>query len=497
MAIFFSDHAIILHYLQLYNEEVCYYMKNHRNQRLLYILLDFLAALAAWVLFYIFRKVQIEPQVFGVDIPITLGSRFWAGAIGLPFVWVMLYYFTGFYNDVFRRSRLDDFIRTFMTSLLGVIIIFFLLILDDTIADYTNYYSLFLTLFLLHFMFTLVPRMIVTSRTVSRVHQRRIGFKTVMIGSNENAVDVFMDILDQKRSSGHKILGFINVQQKVHYQLQDHIDHLGGHENMEAILRDLDVEEVIIALEPSEHGKIGDIVNKLSMIDVRVSAIPSMTDILTGKVKSTTIFGTPLLEVTHELMPAWQQNVKQLLDMILASLSIILLLPLILVLGIAVKISSPGPVFYKQQRVGRYRRHFKIYKFRSMYHNAEENGPELSSRHDPRVTRFGQFMRKHRLDEIPNFINVLKGDMALVGPRPEREYFINKITEQAPHYVHLHKVKPGITSWGQVKYGYAENVQEMIKRLRYDILYIENMSLFVDLKILFYTAITIVRGRGV
>ena len=472
-------------------------MKNHRNQRILYIVFDFLAALAAWILFYIFRKVQIEPQVFGVDVPITLGARFWTGVFGLPFAWIMFYYFTGFYNNVFRRSRLDDFLRTFMTSLLGIIIIFFLLILDDTIVDYTSYYSLFFTLFLLHFTFTLIPRMIITSGTVRRVHQRKIGFKTVMIGSNENAVDVYMDILDQKKSSGHEILGFINIQQKDHYQLQDHIAHLGGHENMESILREQQVEEVIIALEPSEHGKISDIINRLSLLDIRVSAIPSMTDILTGKVKSTTIFGTPLLEVTHELMPAWQQNVKQLLDIILATISLILLIPLILFLIIGVILSSSGPILYKQDRVGRFGRQFKIYKFRSMYHNAEENGPELSSKHDPRVTRFGQFMRKHRLDEIPNFINVLKGDMALVGPRPEREYFINKITKEAPHYVHLHKVKPGITSWGQVKYGYAENVQEMIKRLRYDILYIENMSLFVDLKILFYTVITIVKGRGV
>ena len=472
-------------------------MKNHRNQRILYIVFDFLAAFAAWILFYMFRKVQIEPQVFGVEVPITLGTRFWGGAIGLPFVWIMFYYFTGFYNDVFRRSRLDDFLRTFMTSLLGVITIFFLLILDDTIVDYTNYYSLFFTLFLLHFTFTLIPRMIITSGTVSRVHKRKIGFKTVMVGSNENAVDVYMDILDQKRSSGLEILGFINVHQKVHYQLQDHIAHLGGHENMEHILRDLQVEEVIIALEPSEHGKIGGIVNRLSLLDIRVSAIPSMTDILTGKVRSTTIFGTPLLEVTHGLMPAWQQNVKQMLDIILATVSLIVLMPLNLFLIIGVILSSPGPILYKQDRVGRFGRQFKIYKFRSMYHNAEENGPELSSKHDPRVTSFGQFMRKHRLDEIPNFINVLKGDMALVGPRPEREYFINKITQEAPHYIHLHKVKPGITSWGQVKYGYAENVQEMIKRLRYDILYIENMSLFVDLKILFYTAITIIKGRGV
>ena len=202
-------------------------------------------------------------------------------------------------------------------------------------------------------------------------------------------------------------------------------------------------------------------------------------------------------EVTHEVMPTWQQNVKQLMDLVLSMMSLIILSPIILFLAIGVKLSSPGPIFYKQPRVGRYGREFQIYKFRSMYHNAEENGPELSSKHDPRVTRFGQFMRKHRLDEIPNFFNVLRGDMALVGPRPERAYFIRKITEEAPHYVLLHKVKPGITSWGQVKYGYAENVEEMVKRLRFDILYIENRSLFVDMKILFYTVITIVKGKGV
>ena len=185
------------------------------------------------------------------------------------------------------------------------------------------------------------------------------------------------------------------------------------------------------------------------------------------------------------------------MDIIISMLALLILIPPSLALIIGVKLSSPGPILYRQDRIGRFGRNFKIYKFRSMYHNAEENGPELSSKHDPRVTRFGQLMRKHRLDEIPNFINVLRGDMALVGPRPERAYFIEKITKIAPHYTHLHKVKPGITSWGQVKYGYAENVEEMIKRLKYDILYIENMSLFVDVKILFYTVITILKGRGV
>ncbi len=349
----------------------------------------------------------------------------------------------------------------------------------------------------MQFLLTLIPRILLTNNTVSRVHARKLGFKTIFIGSNENAREVYLDLQQEKHASGHFILGFVNVHHKEHYQLQDHIVHLGSYQNLKEIINRNRVEEVIIALESSEHKEIGDIINRLSLMDVRISAIPSMTDILAGRVKSTTIFETPLLEVSHELMPIWQTNVKHLSDLVLAFSAIILLLPLEIFLMLGVKLSSPGPLFYKQERIGRYGRPFMICKFRSMYINAETNGPELSSKDDPRVTRFGQFMRKHRLDEIPNFLNVLKGDMSLVGPRPERKYFIDKITEEAPHYIHLQKVKPGITSWGQVKYGYAENVEQMIRRLRYDILYIENMSLFVDLKILFYTVVTILRGSGV
>jgi len=471
--------------------------KNHTRQRIKYILSDYLAASAAWLLFYLYRKLVVEPQIFGYSVPLELGTRFWMGVTMLPIVWVILYYLTGFYKNIFRRSRLEDLLKTFLTVLLGVVVIFFLLILDDVIPDYTHYYRLFFTLFLLQFSLTLIPRMLITNATVNRVHSRKLGFNTIFIGSNENAREVYLDLQQEKHASGHIIKGFVNVHQKEHYQLQDHISHLGGLQQLENIIDQYRVEEVIIALEPSEHKEIGDIINRLSLLDLRISAIPSMTDILAGRVKSTTIFETPLLEVSHELMPIWQTNVKQLSDIAIALAALIILLPLEIFLAAGVLLSSKGPLFYKQERIGRYGKPFMIYKFRSMYQGAESNGPELSTKNDPRVTRFGQFMRKHRFDEIPNFLNVLKGDMSLVGPRPERKYYIDRITELAPHYIHLHKVKPGITSWGQVKYGYAENVDQMIRRLRYDILYIENMSLFVDLKIMFYTVVTIIKGTGV
>jgi len=213
-------------------------------------------------------------------------------------------------------------------------------------------------------------------------------------------------------------------------------------------------------------------------------------------VKMSSIFGAPLIEVNPEIMPAWQFSLKRIIDIAVSILALMLLSPLMLVIALLVKVSSPGPVFFRQERVGKNGKPFQIVKFRSMYTDAEKNGPLLSSSTDPRITPIGRWLRRTRMDELPQFWNVLKGDMSLVGPRPERRHFIAEIMKLAPHYRHLHKVRPGITSWGQVKFGYAENVDQMVRRLKYDILYIENMSLAVDLKILAYTVLIILKGDG-
>ena len=470
---------------------------NKIKQVFRYIICDFLSSVLAWSLFYIFRKEYIEPLKFGYDIPLTFSSRYYLGLFIIPSFWLIFYYLTGFYKNIFRHSRTDDLLRTFAQSLFGVLVIFFLLLLDDEINSYRNYYLLFTVLFFFHFILTLIPRWILTSRSVNKVHNREMLFNSLIIGSNNQAIDIFRELTEAKSSSGNKFIGFISLQKQEKYELLEYIPYLGSIKDLSQIIRDQQIEEVIIALESSEHNQISKIINQLSTCNVIIKAIPDMYDILTGKVKMDHLFGTPLIMLSKDLLPDWQANLKQFIDIFVSIIALVISSPLILVLSIGVKLSSRGPVFYSHERIGRYGKPFHIYKFRSMRLDAEKNGPELSSKEDNRLTSIGRFMRKYRLDEIPNFFNVLIGDMSLVGPRPERQFFIDQIIKKAPHYSHLHKVKPGITSWGQVKYGYAENVDQMIKRLRFDILYIENMSLFVDFKIMFYTILTIIRGRGV
>ena len=460
------------------------------------MIFDIIAAIVSWTLFYIYRKLYIEPIKFGYNIPIEFDNKFYLALVFIPAFWITIYYISGQYTNIYRKSRLLELGRTIMTSVAGVTVIFFLLLLNDWIPDYRKYYNLYFTLLALHFGFTYLFRLILTTRTIHRIHKRIIGFNTLVIGANEKAVRLLEDLNSQTRPAGNKIIGFLTVDERDVYPLEKFVPNLGSYHNLQKVINDNDVEEIIIALESSEHQLLSQILTLLENRTHTVWGIPDLFDILSNTAKTNTIFGSPLLKISNGLMPVWQENVKRLIDVVVSVLSIIIFFPVFIALAIGIKMSSKGPVMYKQERIGKFGKPFMIHKLRTMVSNAETHEPQLSSSDDSRITSIGQFMRRTHLDEIPQFFNVIKGEMSLVGPRPERKFYIDQIAEVAPYVTHLQKLRPGITSWGQVKYGYASNVEQMVERLQYDMVYLKNISLYVDFKILIYTIMECVRGRG-
>jgi len=468
---------------------------NKRLQTIKYVFFDWLAAVSTWALFFYYRKTFIESRLYG-KVMVILDETFLQGLVFIPLFWLILYTLLGSYRNIYRKSRLRELFQTLVVALVGVTAIFFALVLDDDVINYTTYYQSFAVLFGLQFGLTFLFRFIISSITASKIHSRKIGFPTLMIGSDANAVELYEELESQQRASGNLFKGFIRIKERETYPMEEQLPFLGTLKDLIPAIEEYGIEEVIIALESSEHKSLQEILHELNGHKIVVKVIPDMYDILSGSVRMDSIYGTPLIQVRQDILEPWQLVTKRLGDIVISVLAMILLSPVYLITALGVKMSSPGPIFYKQERIGKGGKPFFIFKFRSMVVDAEKAGPALSQDNDPRITPFGRFMRKVRLDETPQFYNVLIGDMSLVGPRPERQFFIDQIVKQAPHYTHLLKVKPGITSWGMVKYGYAENVDQMIRRMKYDLLYIENMGLLVDIKILIYTVQTVVLGRG-
>ncbi len=469
---------------------------NKRFSGFIYFLSDYIASALAWTLLYIYRLEFVEPQKYGYKIPITFDKNYYLAIIIVPIYWIVIFWIFGSYKNVFQKSRVKELGLVFTLCFFGSVLLFFILLLDDVVGSYNAYRYTFLVLFLLQFILTLGFRLTILTRIKKLMKNRVIGINTLLVGNNQRAYELYTELENEKYSQGYKIIGFVSINQENGTKLSEYLPRLGAYENIRDIIKANDIEEVILAVETSEHHKINEIINALEDAGVGIKIIPDMYDLVTGTVKMNYIFGTALIEISQEMMPLWQKNLKRIIDIGVSSLILILGSPFYLILILLVKLTSKGPVFYSQERVGHNGVPFKIFKFRTMYVDSEKNGPQLSSKEDPRITSVGRYLRKYRLDEFPQFWNVILGDMSLVGPRPERQYFIDRIMEKAPHYTHLLKVRPGITSWGQIKFGYAENVPQMIERMKFDILYVENMSLAMDLKILFYTVLIMLQGRG-
>jgi len=470
--------------------------KRDRVQTIMEILADYLSAVLAWTLYFTFRKKYLEPLRFGHDVPLEFNETFFLGLTIIPVFWVTLYHISGAYFDVYRKSRLGVLGVTLLLSLLGSIVLFFAVSLDDFILSYEYYYWSFGALFAIQFFITALQRMIIGTHKSRSIQQGKVGFNTILVGSGQKAWEIYQTIENQSVKSGNRFIGYVPVNGSHSEELKKSLPCIGQFSEMVQLIKEKDVEEVIVAPENNEHKYLGKFLTELEVTNAIIKVIPDITDFLLGSVKMSAIFGAPVIELKRQLMPQWQKSLKRLFDITVSILVLTLLSPVYLITALIVVTTSKGPAFYSHYRIGLNGKPFRIYKFRSMTNDAESKGPQLSSKNDSRITPFGRFMRKTRLDEIPQFYNVLTGTMSIVGPRPERKYFIDQIVQTAPHYRLLHKVRPGITGWGQVKFGYAENIPEMVERLKYDILYIENMTIALDLKILIYTFLIVLQGRG-
>lgn len=468
--------------------------KTRRRAIKYYLLADTLTAFIAWVLFWLYRKQWL----YSANPEWEKGIQMWEPrdfAIGLlivPAFWIFIHYLSGAYFDPYRKSRINEINRTAVASFLGCLCLGLTAIANDW-TTFSYFIEITFYYFVVHFAITALVRILFLNRIKKKLQEPTRGYNTLIVGGNGKSEKAYQEIIQSPTANLYVIKGYVTVDGN---DANLPIPLLGRKEDLELIIDRENIEEVVIALESKEHSKLEDILVKLSYRKLYIKILPDLYDILSGSVKTSNVFDPIFVTIQPELMVDWQKSTKRAFDFCASLAAIILLSPVYLLCAFMVKIGSRGPIFYKQERIGLFGKPFYIYKFRSMYTDAEKDGPALSKNADPRITSWGRVMRKWRLDELPQFINILKSEMSLVGPRPERQFFIDQIIPTHPHYKYLHRVKPGLTSWGMVQYGYAESVPQMIERMKYDLLYIENCNILLDMKILIYTFKVLAQGRG-
>lgn len=465
------------------------------TQTIKYVVTDFVAASVAMFIFNIFRYYSFVGNMTGFSDPMKyLGSTTLViEQIALPISLLVFFWISGYYNKPIPRSRLNELVITIESTGVWAILIFFLLLINDTTGIKIKDYEMVFTLFMLPFLLCYVGRFAITTGTLRQLRRRKWKYNTLIIGNSPKSRAVCKRLADAGSVWAYNVIGFIRINGEE--QVNDSMP-VWAWEDLGHVCRSQEADQLIIVPEKPGDAKIMHILSRLFPLNLPVKIEPDTLSYVTGTIHLNDILGIPFIDLTSPRISEFQKNAKRIIDVGISVLALIILSPLILLTAIVVRFTSAGPVIYRQERIGRGQKPFNIYKFRSMRQDAEKDGPRLSSDNDSRITGPGRVMRKYRIDEIPQFWNVIKGDMSLVGPRPERAHFIEKIVEEAPYYGLIFQVRPGITSWGMVKFGYASTVHEMVRRARYDLVYITNMSLTNDFKIMIYTIRTVIKGSG-
>lgn len=458
-----------------------------------YIYADLISAIVVWVLFIVFRKTINDISIIGNIGFFVFKPKYYLTFILFPFLSLFIHYLSGFYIKMEKMSRLTLILSTFSSSFIIAVVVFFFFMIDDIKTSNSYYYISLSTLFLLSFCITLSARLFIYNDIAKLYKSKKWSINTLIIGTGVNAAQIATVL--EKKSGRHSLTGFISVDNTKIQIEKEQI--LGSFNNIANIIQNRNIEEAIIALDNPDELKLFSYINTLYKFNIEIKFTPRLYEILTGSARIGNAGINPLVSLTDIHMATWQIAIKRLFDIFVSIVMLIILFPFFIYIAIAIKSDSKGDIFYLQERIGLYGKPFRILKFRTMKTSAENGTPKLSNPNDDRITKVGRILRKYRIDELPQFWNILKGEMSIVGPRPERKYYINQIIEEAPYYCLLYKIRPGLTSWGPIKIGYSDTLEKMIERLNYDIIYMESMSLLNDFKILILTLEIIFRGKGV